>query len=87
MHCCRKCLDAVAEIRGGVEAPQLAGCVEFYQENGCVLIMARVSGLPESETGCADLYFIPIHAISERRIADRPEMLYVHRQCRDRSRG
>ena len=51
MHCCRKCLDAVAEIRGGVEAPQLAGCVEFYQENGCVLIMARVSGLPESETG------------------------------------
>ena len=49
---CRKCPDAVAEIRGGVEALQLTGCVEFYQENGCVLIVARISGLPrESETG------------------------------------
>ena len=51
MYYCRKCLDAVAEIRGGVEAPQLAGCVEFYQENECVLIVARISGLSESETG------------------------------------
>ena len=43
MQYCRKCPDAVAEIRGGVEAPQLTGCV---------LIMARVSGLPRgSETG------------------------------------
>ena len=48
----RKCPDAVARIRGGVEAPQLNGRAEFYQENGCVLIVARVSGLPrESETG------------------------------------
>ena len=52
MHYCRKCPDAVAEIRGGVEAPQLTGCVEFYQESGCVLIVARISGLPrESKTG------------------------------------
>ena len=51
MQYCRKCPDAVAEIRGGVEALQLTGCVEFYQENGCVLIVARISGLPESETG------------------------------------
>ena len=52
MQYCRKCPDAVAEIRGGVGAPQLTGCVEFYQENGCVLIVARVSGLPgESKTG------------------------------------
>ena len=52
MQYCRKCPDAVAEIRGGVEAPQLTGCVEFYQENGCVLIVARVSDLPrESATG------------------------------------
>jgi hypothetical protein len=48
MQYCRKCPDAVAEIRGGVEAPQLTGCVQFYQENGYVLIMARVSGLPSS---------------------------------------
>ena len=52
MQYCRKCPDAVAKIRGGMEAPQLSGCVEFYQENGCVLIVARISGLPrESKTG------------------------------------
>ena len=51
MQYCRKCPDAVAEIRGGVEVPQLTGCVQFYQENECVLIVARVSSLPESETG------------------------------------
>lgn len=51
MYYCRKCPEAVAEIRGGVEAPQLTGCVQFYQESGCVLIVARISGLPkESET-------------------------------------
>jgi len=42
----------VAKICGGAEAPQLTGCVAFYQESGCVLIEAKVSGLPmESETG------------------------------------
>ncbi len=52
MHYCRKCPDAVARICGGMEAPQLSGCVQFYQEEGCVLIEARISGLPgESETG------------------------------------
>lgn len=52
MQCCRKNPDAVAQIYGGMEAPQLSGCVEFYQENGCVLIVARISGLPkDSETG------------------------------------
>ena len=52
MQYCKKCPDAVAQIRGGMEAPQISGCVQFYQENGCVLIAARVSCLPrESETG------------------------------------
>ena len=51
MQCCRKCPDAVAQICGGMEAPKLTGCVQFYQENGCVLIQARISGLPESKTG------------------------------------
>lgn len=52
MQHCRKCPDAVAQIRGGMEAPQLTGRVQFYQENGCVLVVARVSGLPkESKTG------------------------------------
>ena len=45
MGYCRKRPDAVAKIFGGVEALQLSGCVRFYQENGCVLIEARISGL------------------------------------------
>ena len=52
MQYCRKYPEAVAQIAGGAEAPQLSGSVEFYKENGCVLIVARVSGLPgKSETG------------------------------------
>ena len=58
MQYCRKCPDAVAEIRGGMEAPQLSGCVQFYQENGCALIVARIFGLPkESVTGFSDSIF------------------------------
>lgn len=52
MQYCGKRPYAAAQIRGGTEAPQLSGCVRFYQENGCVLIVAKISGLPEeSETG------------------------------------
>ena len=52
MGCCKKSPDAVARIRGGMEAPQLSGCVQFYQESGCVLVVARVCGLPRgSEAG------------------------------------
>lgn len=52
MYYCRKCPDAAARIHGGVDAPQLYGCVQFYQENGCMLIVARICGLPkESATG------------------------------------
>lgn len=51
MGCCGKRPYAAAQIRGGTEAPQLSGCVQFYQENGCVLIVAKISGLPkERET-------------------------------------
>ena len=52
MQCCRKRPDAVARIVGGEDAPQLSGCVRFYQENGCVLVEAKISGLPKgSGTG------------------------------------
>lgn len=52
MQHCRKYPDAVAQIQGGMEAPQLSGCVHFYQQNRCVLIVAEIFGLPkESETG------------------------------------
>ena len=52
MRYCTKKPDAVARIVGGGDAPQLSGCVRFYQENGCVLIEAELSGLPKgSGTG------------------------------------
>ena len=52
MQYCRKCPDAVARIQGGMEVPQLSGCIQFYQQKGCVLIVAEIFGLPrESETG------------------------------------
>lgn len=52
MRCCKNKPDAVARIAGGVEAPKLSVCVQFYQENGCVLIEAKISGLPKtSESG------------------------------------
>jgi len=52
MQHCRKCPDAVAKIRGGAEVPKLSGCIRFYQQKGCVLIVAEIFGLPrENETG------------------------------------
>ena len=52
MQYCGKRPDAVARIVGGGDAPQLSGCVWFYQESGCVQIEANISGLPKaSETG------------------------------------
>lgn len=57
MQYCRKSSDAVAKIRGGIEAPQLTGCVRFYQENGRVLVEAKICGLPRgSETGFFGLH-------------------------------
>ena len=52
MQCCKNKPDAVARIVGGEETPRLSGCVRFYQENGCVLIEAKISGLPKvNDTG------------------------------------
>ena len=52
MQSCTKRPDGIACIRGGEDAPRLSGRVRFYQENGCVLIEAGISGLPkDSQTG------------------------------------
>ena len=48
MRCCKNKPDAMARIVGGEEVPRLSGCVRFYQENGCVLIEAKISGLPKT---------------------------------------
>lgn len=42
----------MAKIRGGVEFPKLSGCIRFYQQKGCMLIVAEIFGLSrENETG------------------------------------
>ena len=52
MRYCKNKPDAVAWVVGGEEVPQLSGCVRVYQENGCVMIVAEISGLPRgSDTG------------------------------------
>ena len=44
--------DAVADIRGGRDAPLLRGTVQFFQESDSVLVVAEISGLPKgNETG------------------------------------
>lgn len=42
---------AMARITGGKEAPCLFGSVKFYTMGKNVLVVADVSGLPESDTG------------------------------------
>lgn len=52
MHAFPACPDAVAQIRGGVRAPCLSGQIRFYRQCGGVLLVAELSGLPQSnETG------------------------------------
>lgn len=43
--------NAVAFIKGGPEAPSLMGSVKFYQRKGGVLVVANMTGLPESTSG------------------------------------
>ena len=57
MFRCSSCLDAVAQIKGGTDAPYLSGQVRFYQECGTVLVMANISGMPT----CGGNGFFALH--------------------------
>ncbi|MBR4880784.1 MAG: superoxide dismutase family protein [Clostridia bacterium] len=43
--------DAIAEIRGGIQAPGLRGEVLFFQNRSSVTVSVNISGLPYSESG------------------------------------
>ena len=43
--------NATAYIKGGTEAPNLKGEVNFYQKKDCVLISASINGLPKNNSG------------------------------------
>lgn len=42
---------AVACVYGGPSAPNLCGTVKFYRSRQNILVVADISGLPQSETG------------------------------------
>ena len=46
-----KCLNAVAELKGSKEHPNLYGTVKFLQKKNFVLVKACITGLPKTETG------------------------------------
>lgn len=45
------CSQAVANIKGGSDAPELFGEVRFYQKKNYVLVSAKIYGLPKTEAG------------------------------------
>lgn len=49
---------AMAEVRGGSEFPKLVGWVKFYPRRDGTLIVAEITGLPQTETG---IYGFHIH--------------------------
>ena len=42
---------ALATVSGGADNPEISGSVKFYQKPMGVLIVAKISGLPENRTG------------------------------------
>lgn len=62
----RRLPDALAVIRGGPENVRINGTVKFYQENGGVLVVADISGLPISTEPCKNgIFAFHIHSGSE----------------------
>lgn len=51
MNRCFSRPDAVANIHGGEEFPNVCGQVTFYQRRDCVLVEVTVKHLPVTETG------------------------------------
>lgn len=43
--------DAIANIKGDNRIPNLSGEVRFYQKEDCVLVMAKIEGLPIQRSG------------------------------------
>ncbi len=55
--------DAIAEISGSPEYPDIHGKVRFYQTDKGVLVSAEVGGLPVSSSDCSnDIFAFHIHS-------------------------
>lgn len=44
-------LKAIALVHGGPQAPSVFGKVKFFQKGSCVLVVADIDSLPETDTG------------------------------------
>lgn len=51
MQCNSNKPNAMALIRGGNAAPEVIGTVKFFQKQNCVLVVANIKGLPQTNTG------------------------------------
>ncbi len=49
--------QAVASVAGNINYPDITGAVRFYQSNEGVLILAEISGLPQSNAPCEERVF------------------------------
>lgn len=49
--------NAVAEVKGSADLPQLSGLVSFYQTNAGVIVCAEIIGLAKSEDLCGGRIF------------------------------
>ena len=53
---CRK-PDARAEMKGSKNCPELCGCVEFYQIEKGVVVLAEIENLPTQRDKCKSRFF------------------------------
>lgn len=49
--------QAAANIAGSMNYPDISGAVRFYQTNEGVIVLAEVSGLPQSDSPCQERVF------------------------------
>lgn len=49
--------NAKANIKGGMDYPEINGKVYFDETKNGVVMTAKISGLPQSENNCAGRFF------------------------------
>lgn len=58
--------DAIAEIKGGKDHPQITGTVKLYRTDLGTIVFSEIKGLPETHSACSDRIFaFHIHKGSE----------------------
>lgn len=53
----RQSPNAIAEIKGSGEFPQISGSVRFYQTSAGVLVCSEICGLPKAQGSCGGRIF------------------------------